>query len=166
VDRLVEQGFERILISVNYKAEMIESYFGDGSRFGARIEYLRESKRLGTAGALQYLPLDIKAPIIVVNGDVLTTVDFRKMLRFHLDSGRLATMAVSYHDVQVPYGGVEMADQQINALVEKPVYRYFVNAGIYVLDPGCLRYLPRGEYDDITSLFDRLRSDAHKSAPY
>src|SRR5690606_14869217 len=126
----------------------------------------REDKRLGTAGALQYLPTDLAAPIIVVNGDVLTTIDFRKMLQFHLDAGRSATMAVSYHDVQIPYGVVEVSEQQVDSLVEKPVYRYFVNAGIYVIDPSCLGYLAPGEYLDMTTLIERLMADGHRVTSY
>src|SRR5690606_19208518 len=123
VERFVAQGFTRLIVSVNYKAEMIEAHFGDGSRFGADIEYIHESQRLGTAGGLQHLPLDINSPFIVVNGDVLTTVDYRSLLKYHGESGCIATMGVSYHDVQVPYGVVQVSNHRINSLVEKPVYR-------------------------------------------
>lgn len=165
IERFVRQGFEKIYISVNYMAEMIEARFGDGSDYGARIEYIHESMRLGTAGALQYLP-QVGSPFIVINGDVLTTVDFRKLLRFHVTSGNLATMAVSCHDVQVPFGVVDVTDQRVNKIVEKPVYRYFVNAGIYVLDPRCLGYLPAGQPSDMTMLFERLLADGHTVASY
>lgn len=166
VERFVAQGFTRLIVSVNYKAEMIEAHFGDGSRFGADIEYIHESKRLGTAGGLQHLPLDINSPFIVVNGDVLTTVDYRSLLKYHGESGCIATMGVSYHDVQVPYGVVQVSNHRINSLVEKPVYRYFVNAGIYVLSSGCLDYIPKSEYFDMTTLFERLLAEGHKLSSY
>ena len=165
IGRFVSQGFDRIFISVNYRAEMIEARFGNGSELGARIEYIHEDKQLGTAGALSLLP-SLDAPIIVVNGDVLTTVDFRKLLGFHTDSRKLATMAVSYHDVQVPFGVVDVQEQQVTGIVEKPVYRYFVNAGIYVLDPQCLQYLPIAEFADMTTLFERMLADGNRVASY
>lgn len=156
VERFVSQGFTRILISVNYKADMIESYFGDGRRFGADIGYLHEAKRLGTAGALKMIPAGRNEPFIVVNGDVLTTIDYRKLLDFHVDVGGTATIGVSYHDVQVPYGVVTVNGQQVGGIVEKPVYRYFVNAGIYVLEPSCIGHIPDDEYFDMTTLLERL----------
>jgi dTDP-glucose pyrophosphorylase/predicted transcriptional regulator len=166
VERFVSQGFTRLTISVNYKAEMIETYFGDGSRLGARIDYVHEHVRLGTAGGLQFLPHDLDIPVIVVNGDVLTTVDYRKLLTFHRESERKATMGVSFHDVQVPYGVVTLLDQQVRSIAEKPVYRYFVNAGIYVLEPSCLHYLPKGEYFDMTTLFERMLTEGNTIAAY
>lgn len=165
IERFVRQGFGRICISVNYKADMIESHIGDGSLLGARVEYIRERKRLGTAGALKYVPA-IKTPIIVVNGDVLTTIDYRKLLEFHVESGKLATMAVSYHAVQVPFGVVDVSGQQVNGIVEKPVYRYFVNAGIYVLDPECLTFLTSDEPTDMTTLLERLLASGHSVASF
>jgi dTDP-glucose pyrophosphorylase len=165
IERFVRQGFAKIYISVNHMGEQIEARFGDGAHLGARIEYLHEDRRLGTAGALQFLPR-VMAPIIVINGDVLTKLDFRKLLEFHVSTGKLATMAVSCHDVQVPFGVVDVTDLQVNKIVEKPVYRYFVNAGIYVLDPRCLAYLPPGEQIDMTTLLERLLADGHKVASY
>lgn len=166
VERLVLQGFNRIFISVNYKADMIREYFGDGSRYQARIEYVQEHKRLGTAGALQYLQPAPARPLLVMNGDILTTIDFRKLLDFHVQSQVAATMAVSYHDVQVPYGVVETNGQKVVSLVEKPVYRYFVNAGIYVLEPLCLQYLEPETYTDMTTLYERLLTDGREVASF
>lgn len=166
VERFVSQGLTRIVMAVNYRADMIKGHFGDGANFGASIEYLHEEKRLGTAGALQYLPTDLKEPFIVVNADVLTTVDYRKLLRFHEEFGPDATMGVSYHDVQIPFGVVKVTDQQVEAIDEKPVYRYFVNAGIYVLEPSCLQYIPKGEYFDMTSLLGLLLEGGRKVSSY
>lgn len=166
IERLVTQGFPRIMLSVNYKAEMIRTYFGDGARLGAQIDYLHEDKRMGTAGALQLLPPDAPNPVIVVNGDVLTTVDYRKLLRFHHDAGSAATMGVCFHDVQIPFGVVNLDDNKVKTIVEKPVYRYFVNAGIYVLDRSCLQYLPMGEYCDMTTLLDSVLADGRTVSSY
>ena len=166
VERLVLQGFNRIYITVNYKADMIEEYFGDGSRYHARISYVREHQRLGTAGALQYVEPVPGRPLLVMNGDILTTIDFRKLVDFHVESGAAATMAVSYHDVQVPYGVVETSGQRVVSLVEKPVYRYFVNAGIYVLEPECRQYLEPETYTDMTTLYERLLGDGRPVASF
>src|SRR5690606_12542624 len=166
VERLVLQGFNRIYITVNYKADMIEEYFGDGSRYHARISYVREPQRLGTAGALQYVEPVPGRPLLVMNGDILTTIDFRKLVDFHVESGAAATMAVSYHDVQVPYGVVETSGQRVVSLVEKPVYRYFVNAGIYVLEPECRQYLEPETYTDMTTLYERLLGDGRPVASF
>lgn len=166
IERFVRQGFTRITISVNYKAEMIKEKFGDGSSYGANISYIHENKRMGTAGALQLLPHTPTEPIIVVNGDVLTTVDFRRLLGFHLEAGAAATVGVTFHDVQVPYGVVTVENHKVGSIVEKPVYRYFVNAGIYVLEQRCLGYLPKDEYFDMTSLLEKLLADGSAVSSY
>ena len=156
LERFVEQGFHRFLISVNYKAEMIEEYFRDGSHWGVEIDYLREHKRLGTAGALTLLPAPPDEPILVMNGDLLTSVNFREMLAFHREMKLEATMAVREYDVQIPFGVVEIDGHRVRALVEKPMNRYFVNGGIYVLDPSCLDLIPPDTFYDMPSVLDAM----------
>lgn len=156
LDSLIDYGFSHIFISVNYKSELIEEYFGNGSRWGVQISYLREDKKLGTAGALGLLPDKPSAPILVMNGDVLTTVNFQQMLDFHTTNNAFATMCVREHDVQVPYGVVKLERHRILSIEEKPVQRFFVNAGIYVLEPDVLEIIPRDAYFDMPTLFDNL----------
>lgn len=150
------QGFYRFAISVNYKAEMIERHFLDGSRWGAEISYLREDRRLGTAGALSLLPQRPEEALLVMNADVLTRVDYRRMLAFHAACGAAATVAVRDYRQEVPYGVVEVAEEHVTHLVEKPIQHYFINAGIYVLEPDCLDAVPVDEYYDMTSLIGEL----------
>ena len=149
-------GFNQIYLSVNYRAEMIQGHFGNGERWGVDINYLHETERLGTAGALSLLPSTPQEPIIVMNGDLLTHANFNNMLNFHAAQGSVATMAVREYDFQVPYGVVRLDGAHICAIEEKPVQKFFVNAGIYVLSPEALTFLDAGKHLDMTTLFERL----------
>ncbi|MDR3725087.1 MAG: nucleotidyltransferase family protein [Terracidiphilus sp.] len=152
----IEYGFRNFSIAVNYKAEMIINYFGDGAKWGVNIEYLRESKPLGTAGALSLLKERRKLPIVLMNGDILTKVNFNHLLEFHAAQDSKATMCVRDYQFQVPYGVVKVDGYQILEIQEKPTHKFFVNAGIYVLDPDILGLLLREEPIDMTDLFDRV----------
>lgn len=165
LESFVEQGFRHFFISVNYMAEAVREHFGDGSRWGVDITYLYESKRLGTAGALSLLPGRPEDPILVMNGDLLTRARFDNMLHFHLEHGATATMAVREYDFQVPYGVVRLEGARITGIDEKPVHRFFVNAGIYALSPSVLEHVPRDRYFDMPSLFDKVLAEGgHVSA--
>jgi dTDP-glucose pyrophosphorylase len=152
----IEYGFRNFSISVNYKAETIVDYFGNGSRWNVNIDYLRESKPLGTAGALCLLEERPKEPIILMNGDILTKVNFNHLLEFHATQNSRATMCVRDYEFQVPYGVVKVDGYQILEIQEKPMQKFFVNAGIYVLDPDILDLIPREEPIDMTDLFDKV----------
>ena len=152
----IEYGFRNFSISVNYKAEMIVDYFGNGSKWGVNIEYLRESKPLGTAGALCLLEMRPTQPIILMNGDILTKVNFNHLLEFHAAQDSKATMCVRDYEFQVPYGVVKVDGYKILEIQEKPTQKFFVNAGIYVLDPEILDLIPREEPIDMTDLFDKV----------
>lgn len=156
LDNFIDYGFKRFYVSVNFKSDMIESYFGDGSRWGVEIDYLRENQKLGTAGALGLLPERSNDPVLVMNGDVLTKVNFQQLLDFHLKHKAVATMCVREYDFQVPYGVVKLNKHHISSIEEKPVQRFFVNAGIYVLQPEVLDLIPNGLPLDMPPLFDRL----------
>jgi dTDP-glucose pyrophosphorylase len=156
ISRFVEQGFHRIWLSVFYQSGQIEQHFGDGSRFGAEIRYLRESRRLGTAGALSLLPLAPTSPLLVTNADLLTSVDYAAMLDEHMQSDAVATMAVRDYEYQIPYGVVHAEENRIAALDEKPVHQALVNAGIYVLAPEAVARVPRDTSFDMPELFAQL----------
>jgi dTDP-glucose pyrophosphorylase len=156
VNRFVEQGFRHIWLAVNYLAERIEQHFGDGAKFGANVRYLREDRRLGTAGALSLLPQTPMLPMLVTNADLLATVDYGEMLEAHIDSGALATMAVREYEYQIPYGVVRTVDDQIAGLEEKPIHQTLVNAGIYVLCPEALSRVPPSTVFDMPELFAAL----------
>ncbi|MGL4611618.1 MAG: nucleotidyltransferase family protein [Trueperaceae bacterium] len=156
LESFLAQGFYRFCMSINYKADMIENHFGDGSRWGAEIRYVRESKRLGTGGSLSLLPEVPKEPFFVMNGDLLTKVNFKGMLEFHKAQAQLATMAVREYDVQIPFGVTELQGTTITGIVEKPIKRFFVNAGVYVLSPQCLPIIPQDTFFDMPNLFQKL----------
>lgn len=154
LENFIQQGFSDFYISVNYKAEMIEQYFGDGSNYGVQIRYLKEDQKLGTAGALSLLPKSIKEPILVMNGDLLTKVNFVQLLDHHINNHSDATMCVREYRYQIPYGVVETQGWNIESLQEKPTYSAFVNAGIYVLNSEVIDDIPRNQYFDMTDLFN------------
>lgn len=156
VRNFVAQGFRRFFFSVNYKAEVFREYFGDGSAFGARIDYLSEEQKLGTAGALSLLPQRPDGPIIVMNGDLLTTINFGQLMASHRETRSLATMSVREYSQQIPYGVVETEGFRLTGVTEKPTQTYFINAGIYVLDPEALDLIPSGTFFDMPQLFDTI----------
>lgn len=158
LENLVGEGFRRFFLAVNYKADIIEEHFGDGSRWGVTLSYLREEQRLGTAGPLSLLPETPSLPIVVMNGDLLTHASIASLLDFHVALSSVATMAVREYDLQVPYGVVRTAGERITAIEEKPVQKFLVNAGIYVLSPPALAHIPRGEFFDMPTLFDRVKA--------
>lgn len=166
LENFVEQGFRRFFFSVNYKAEMIRAHFGSGSRWGVDITYLQEMRPLGTAGPLSLLPEPPTHPLIAMNGDLLTRPNFHAMLDFHAERGALATMAVREFDYQVPYGVVRLADGCIAEIEEKPVQRFFVNAGIYVLAPAAVASIPRGTPFDMPTLFEHMVAQNRPTAAY
>lgn len=149
-------GFEKFYLSVNYKAEMIEDYFGTGEKWGVQIRYLKEDRKLGTAGALSLLPERLEEPFFVMNGDLLTKVNFEQLLEFHLHHEATATMCVRDYEYQVPYGVVELEQHRLKRIVEKPVQQYFVSAGIYVLNPETLNDVPKNQYFDMPALFEKI----------
>jgi dTDP-glucose pyrophosphorylase len=166
-----DQGFRRFYFAVNYKAEQIEAHFGDGSSLGVEIRYLRERERLGTAGALSLLVEPPQQPIVVTNADLLTKEDYGRMVDRHVESGADATMAVRDYEMQVPFGVVRERDGRIEAIEEKPVQRFVVSAGMYVLSPPALELVPRGRYFDMPSLFEAmvargLRTRCHHTDGY
>lgn len=149
----IQHGFQRFCISVHYKASAITEYFGDGARWGVSIDYIHEGERLGTAGALALLPETPHEALLVMNGDVLSTVNLSQFLDFHVHERALATMCVREYEFRVPYGVIRLNGHEVLAIEEKPVQRHFVNAGIYALEPEAVQLVPRNSYFDMTTLF-------------
>lgn len=166
IERAKLDGITKFLLSVNYLKEMIEEYFGDGSKFGVRIDYLREDCPLGTAGALKLIaPLPCEA-LIVTNGDILTDVRYGDVLDFHLHRNAKATMAVRLHEWRHPYGVLKLSQDQIIGVDEKPITRTHINAGVYVLDPEVIDLIPAHERYDMTSLFIDLANQHRPGIAY
>jgi len=163
IELFVSHGFTKFILSVNYKAEVIKDYFKDGSSFGVEIKYIEEKKRLGTAGALSLIDFEINEPFFVTNGDVMTTLDFEKLLKFHISENADATMCTIRDSYQIPYGVIEIDNKNnITQIMEKPKYDFFINTGIYILNSNSLKYIPHDEYFDMPSLFTIL-NDENKS---
>lgn len=146
IKRFTDQGFKDFTISLGYLGEQIEAYFGDGSEFVCNITYVKESAPLGTAGALSLLPAQ-DAPVIVINGDVLASVNYKDLFRFHRNHGAMATVGATTHRVEIPFGVLKVKDYRLQAIEEKPSYDYPIAAGIYVLSPEALDCLPSGYVD-------------------
>ncbi|QTN24266.1 CBS domain-containing protein [Rhizobacter sp. AJA081-3] len=156
VENFVSAGFHQFFISTHYMAETIRDHFGDGSRWGAQIRYVHEEQPLGTAGALGLLPRDeIDQPLFMMNGDLLTNLNFDNLLKFHNEHASLATMCVREYEHRVPYGVVESDGRRVRSMVEKPVHRYFVNAGIYVVSPELARAVEPGTRIDMPTLLEQ-----------
>jgi dTDP-glucose pyrophosphorylase len=153
---LISQGFGKFFISVNYLSHIIEDHFGDGSQWGVDIRYLREREQLGTAGALGLLPERPTKPLLVMNGDLLTAVDFRNILRFHAEFKAVGTMCVRDNEYTIPYGVAELHDHRIVRIREKPAFRHSINAGIYVLEPEVLDSFTAGSSVGMPDLFNML----------
>ncbi len=154
LESFLEEGFRRFYISVHYKAEMIKAYFGDGRQWGCEIHYLEEKEPLGTAGCLQLMPELPEKSTIVMNGDLLTKVNFTKLLEFHEQEQAYATLCVRDYSYQVPFGVVETDGHHLLKIEEKPTQHFFVSAGIYVLSPDFIANVPAG-YQDIPNLFQQ-----------
>jgi dTDP-glucose pyrophosphorylase len=159
-------GFRKFYISTHFLPHIIHNYFGDGEKLGVEIEYVHENEPLGTGGALGLLPSNMsKKPLVMINGDVLTTVDFLKVLQFHMTSNADATMCVREHEYQVPYGVVEGEGISIERMSEKPTYRFHVNTGIYIVDNSIVRSVQSNQKIDMPSLLEQHianRKNIHK----
>lgn len=153
LERLLGQvrdaGFSRVLIAVNYRAEVIEEHFGDGSALGVQIDYLHEREPLGSAGALKLAGTELDQPFVVMNADLLTNVNLTALMRFHCEERNAVTVGVRQYALELPYGIAELDGTKILALDEKPTHTFFVNAGIYAVDPSAVALI-----DDETGRFD------------
>jgi len=151
---MVSRGLKRIFISTNYLGHVIEAHFGDGREFGAEIEYLREKEKRGTAGALALLPEPPKGPLLVINGDVLTTSDYGRMLDYHAEHGGYLTVAAIEYRVEIPFGVIHTTGVRATGLEEKPSQRYLCNAGMYVLSPEALDLVPAEGFFNMTDVIE------------
>ena len=159
-------GFTEIILSVGYKSEIIEEYFGDGKKFGINIEYVHEEKRMGTAGALSLIREKLKEPFFVMNGDLLTNINFEHMMDYHVSNCSIATMGVREYDFEVPYGVVNIDGINITSVVEKPVHNFYVSGGVYILSLSSLKYIPQNEYFDMPTLFEKIIEEGKKSISF
>jgi dTDP-glucose pyrophosphorylase len=155
VNQLRDSGIQQISMATRHRSHVIRDHFGDGSRFGVHVSYVEEDQPLGTAGALGLLGPG-SGPLLVVNGDIVTRIDFRAMLAYHLENRAEMSVAVRAFDLQLPYGVVESNAARVTGIREKPLLRFQVNAGIYLLEPTVVADVPTGQRFDMTDLLAKL----------
>lgn len=155
IEQLREAGITRVNVTTHHNQDKIAEHFGDGHEFGVELTYVSEDRPLGTAGALGLMGTPLNT-VLVINGDILTGVDFRAMLAYHREHAADLTMAVWRYDLQVPYGVVECDGTSVRRLTEKPVLDFLVNGGIYLLEPSVYGFIQNGERVDMTDLIQRL----------
>ncbi len=165
ISRLRGAGISRVNITTHYLSQRIASHFGDGSAFGVELTYTEEAQPLGTAGGVR-LAGNPDEPLLVINGDILTDVNFGHMLEYHREQRADVTVGVRQYDIQVPYGVMTCDGPHILALEEKPTHRVFVNAGIYLLEPHARRRIPRDQRFDMTDLIQQLLAEGRPVAGF
>lgn len=165
IARLRDAGIRQVNVTTHHLADQITKHFGDGRSMGVDIHYVPEERPLGTCGGLRLVD-DTKGPFLVINGDILTGVNFGDLVGFHRKVRADATVCVRKYDVQVPYGVVEVDGTWLKAIREKPSVGFFVNAGIYLLEPSVQSYIPDGERFDMTELIERLLADGRRVATF
>lgn len=152
--QLKKHGFFKFYISVNYLADQIIDYFQKGEKFGVNIHYLHEKDRLGTAGALSLINDDIEDHFLLMNGDIITNIDFSELKKFHMKRKSIISIAAINHNFQVPFGVLKIKNDTLTEVVEKPVYSDLCNAGIYMLSKDVLKKIPKNKYTDITDTIE------------
>jgi NDP-sugar pyrophosphorylase family protein len=166
IDRAKEEGFGHFILTIHYLGQLIEEYFGNGERLGVRIDYLKETTPLGTAGALGLLNPRPELPFIVTNGDVMSDVKYGELLDFHARHAAVATMAVRLYEWQHPFGVVQTSGLDIIGFEEKPISRTHINAGMYALNPEALNAIAPNNSYDMPSLFEQLQSEGKRTVAY
>ncbi|MFC3415193.1 nucleotidyltransferase family protein [Algoriphagus hitonicola] len=166
LERLKLFGFQNIILCTNYLSDHIEDFCGDGTRFGLNISYYKELMKQGTIGAVKFLEDSLKKPFLVMNGDLLTLLNYRDLLEFHLEHLAELTVGCANFKYQVPYGVLRTEGRKIVGLEEKPHYRFLINGGIYALNPDTLRLIPDKSYYDITDLIEKIINQSGNVAAY
>ncbi|EAL52904.1 mannose-1-phosphate guanyltransferase, putative [Campylobacter upsaliensis RM3195] len=156
IQRLHAQGFEKFIFCVNYKRQIIENYFKKGEEFDIKISYIKERKKLGTAGALSLIRQKMEQSFVVMNADILTELDFNELLKAHQKSGALMSVCVREFHHQVPYGVIKQKNGFITHIEEKPTQSFLVSAGIYVCEPQILELLEKNAYLDMPELIQKV----------
>ena len=165
INKIKKSGYKNIIISVKYKSKIIKNYFGNGKKFGVKIDYIHEKKKMGTAGALSLIKAKFNEPFFVINGDIITNLDFEKMIDFHKKHKSQATMCIREYTIQSPYGEIKTDNENIVSIEEKPTHKAFVNAGIYILNPECINFIPKKFYD-MPTLFKKMIAEKKKTVSF
>ena len=157
IEKFIKSGFHNFFISTFYKSNIIKEYFQNGEKWNASIKYIEELKPLGTAGALSLLPYKkFKSPIIMINGDLITKLDINNLLYYHNQEKNIITIGAKKYDIQVPYGVIETEGNQVTSIIEKPIHAFFINAGIYVINPQIINTLNATKSIDMPDWINQL----------
>lgn len=166
IEQFKNYGFNNFIISLNYMGEIIENHFKDGKHMGVNIKYVKETKKLGTAGSIRLASKIFKKPFIVINGDILTGMDFDAFLMYHKTGSFDITVGVRNYEINVPYGVINAENNIIKSLKEKPSFSYFINSGVYVVNPNLIKLIPDGKIYNMTDLINDSLKCNHKSGVY
>lgn len=166
IEQFKEFGYRNFIISLNYKGELIEQYFKDGKNFGVNIEYITETKKLGTAGSIALVKEKFSKPFIVINGDILTGIDFDKFLNHHIKNNFDITVGVRNYEINVPYGVLVTDNMIIESLEEKPTYKFHINGGVYVVNPEIIKHIRDDEVYNMTDLIEDAMKNKQQSGIY
>jgi len=167
LNRFIENGFHQFYFSTHYLAEQIRNYFGDGSKWNVSITYIHEERPLGTGGALGLLPKDeIKLPMVVINGDVMTKIDFGNLIDFHNERKSIATMCVMEYVHNIPFGVIDIDGYYVQSMIEKPTHKNFVNAGIYVLNSDIVDSVPLEQKIDLPTVLQGYMNQGERVSSF
>lgn len=166
IRQLARHGFDRLTLAVGYLAELLMAYCGDGSKFNVKLEYSREEQPLGTAGPIALVP-NLDDTFLVMNGDLLTDLDYGAMLKYHRQRAALATIACFQRDVKIDLGVIEMdSDNWVSNYIEKPTYHYAVSMGVYIFEPAVLEYIIPNQRLDLPELVMKLMKEGQRVNVY
>jgi dTDP-glucose pyrophosphorylase/glutaredoxin len=166
IEQFKEYGFRNFIISLNYKGEIIEEYFKDGKDFDVNIEYVTETKKLGTAGSIALVKEKFTKPFMVINGDILTGIDFDKFLNHHISNNFDITVGVRNYEINVPYGVLVTDNMLIESLEEKPTYKFHINGGVYTVNPEVIKHIKEDEVYNMTDLIEDAMGNKQKTGIY
>lgn len=166
IHQLKYAGVNEVILTVGHLAQLLQAFFNDGSQFGVSIEYSFEDSPLGTAGPLSLIE-GLDNTFMVLNGDVLTTLDFKKLVAYHKKEKAAATISMNVRKVNIDLGVIECnSDNSLHTYIEKPSYEYHVSMGVYVFEPSVLKYIPKGEYLDFPNLVQILLDNNERVVGY
>jgi dTDP-glucose pyrophosphorylase len=166
IEQFKEYGYRKFIISLNYKGNIIEDYFGDGREFDVKIEYVKETKKLGTAGSIALAKDKLTKPFIVINGDILTSIDFDALLSHHVTNNFDITVGARNYEIKVPYGVMVIKENLITSLEEKPTYSFHINSGVYVLSESVTKYIPENQMYNMTDLIEDVIQNNGRAGIY
>lgn len=166
IEQFKEYGFKNFIISLNYKGDVIEDYFKDGKQFDVNIDYVWETKKLGTAGSIKLAKEKLSKPFIVINGDILTGIDFDDFLNEHMENNNDITVGSRNYEMTIPYGVISTNGMSIKSIEEKPTYSFYISSGVYALNPNVIDYIPDNVLYNMTDLIKDVTQDNLKAGIY